>query len=71
MPQEKNEIFFAVFVETHRGASLQWHFLHRFRPCVLQRHGAVEDQMVRRAVLVHREVANALELEVVERLGVG
>ena len=57
-------------VETRRAASLQ-RFLHGFRPRVLQSHGAVEDQMPLSAVLVDSEIANALELEMVERFGIG
>ncbi len=45
-------------------------FLHRFGPGVFQRHGAVEDQMSWGGVLIHREVTDALELEVIQRLGV-
>ena len=45
--------------------------LHCLCPSVFQRDGAVEDQMICCAVFIDGEIADALELEVVERFGFG
>ena len=50
---------------------IEYKLLIHLRPRILERYRTVKDKVVRSRILIDIEVTDALELQVIKRLGVG